>query len=66
VKLTVITDSNGKVIGTAPQDTAQDQPVVRLVAGAGQKAHEIELPADLTEMESAEDLHAALERHLSE
>jgi hypothetical protein len=66
VKVTVITDQNGVVLGTSRhQDPQEGEPVSRLMAGPGQEAHEIELPSDLEEVESPETLHSALQDHLA-
>lgn len=65
MKITVITDLAGKVLGTARQPAEEGQPVTALSAGAGQKAYEIELPTDLEDIESPGAFHEALERHLA-
>jgi hypothetical protein len=66
MKITVITGPGGEVLGTARHEVVvgKDQPVVRLMAGPGQKAHEIELPTELENVQSAEALHAALQERL--
>jgi hypothetical protein len=65
MKITVVTDQDGKVLGTALHHPAAGQPVARPVAGPGQKIHELELPSHLEAVESAEALHSALERLLA-
>lgn len=68
MKMTVITDSGGNVVASTPHPKTGPAggPVLRLRAGPGQTAHEIDLPADLEKLESAEDLHKALKKHLGE
>ena len=65
MKITVITDLSGNVLGTVRHVAAEGQPVATLSAGTGQKAYEIELPADLERLESPDALHEALARHLA-
>lgn len=43
MKITVITDLAGNVLGTVRQRAEEGQPAAGLIAGAGQKAYEIEL-----------------------
>jgi hypothetical protein len=66
MRITVITDSDGRILGTAasPEAGAQTQPVSRLIAGPGQTAHEIDLPDALGEFGSAEDFHDEVRGHL--
>jgi hypothetical protein len=66
VKITVITDLAGNVLGTVRQRAEEGQPAAGLIAGAGQKAYEIELSPELEEIESPDALHEALKRHLAE
>jgi hypothetical protein len=65
MKVTVIVDEAGKVVATAPQSAEDDGPVHRLVPGKGQSVHELELPAELEGMASADAFHDALGEHLS-
>jgi hypothetical protein len=67
MKITVITGPDGKVLGTARPPTgaqAEQAGMLHLVARHGQTAHEIEMPIDMQEIQSAELLHKALEKHL--
>lgn len=66
VKISVVTDEYGKVLGTAPLQSAEGEPVVQLVAGQGQTVREVELTMELEEMGSAQVLHEALERQLGQ
>lgn len=66
MKIIVVTDLVGNVLGTVRQRAEEGQPVVALTAGTGQKAFEIELPTELEQVESADAFHEALKRHLAE
>lgn len=65
MKITVVTDQSGKVLGTARDRPADGQPVARPIAGPGQSIHELDLPSHLEAVESADALHSALERLLA-
>jgi|NGEPerStandDraft_6_1074524.scaffolds.fasta_scaffold72872_3 hypothetical protein len=65
MKIHVVTDRAGRVLGTAPAASAEGQPTVRLLAGEGQQLHEVELTAEMDSAATAEALHAALQAHLS-
>ena len=63
-KLIVITNTDGKVVGTQVQDDAVSPGVVaRLVAGPGQKLHtiEVEVPARFATRKDIDQFHAQLE-----
>jgi hypothetical protein len=71
MKVTVITDANGEVVGMVRHSEghgqgAKPQPYgsFRLVAGPGQTSHEIELPSHLEGDHPAEDIHRGLKTHL--
>jgi hypothetical protein len=66
VRITIITDQDGKILGTArhPVSLSEGQLFIGLNAGPGQTAYEIELPRELEEIESAESLHLALGKHM--
>ncbi len=66
MKITVITDSKGQIIGTArfPERKSEQDPVFKPVARKGQVIHEIDLPKELEEKVSAEELHKGLEKHV--
>jgi hypothetical protein len=65
MKISVITDKNGKIIGTAHHgvkgkpEAGHGGPV----AGPGQRVHVIDLPNEL-EKANAEELHRNLKAHL--
>jgi hypothetical protein len=65
VKITVITDKTGKVVGTAHRikgkpGAGEGGPV----AGPDQTVHVIDLPAELEKIEDAAELHRKLRSHL--
>jgi hypothetical protein len=65
MKVTVITDSGGNIVGTAHFVGDKGAPNhARLHAGPGYTLHELEVPEDLTRMKSAAELHAKLQEHL--
>ena len=66
MKITVITDEKGHIIGTArhSKNDSKNQPVFRPMLKEGQKVHEIELPSHLENVESAEELHKELKMHI--
>lgn len=67
MKITVITDAKGDVIGTArfPKSKSQHDPVFTPEAKSGQKVYEIELPSHLEKVESAEELHKEVKKHIT-
>jgi hypothetical protein len=62
MKITVITDAQGKILGTARMMPGQskDAPTFRFRERPGRTLHEIELPRELEGIQSAEDLHREL------
>jgi hypothetical protein len=66
MKISVITDKNGKIIGTAHHgvkgkpEAGNGGPV----AGPGQKVHVIDLPSELEKVKNAEELHQKLKAHV--
>jgi hypothetical protein len=62
MKITVITDAQGKILGTARMMSGQSKnaPNFRLRERPGLTLHEIELPSELENLQSAEDLHREL------
>jgi hypothetical protein len=40
-------------------------PLSQLVAGSGQKSHEIDLPDKIANLESVEEFHKAVKKHLA-
>jgi hypothetical protein len=65
MKMTVITDSGGNIVGTAHFVGDKGAPNhARLHASPGYTLHELEVPEDLTRMKSAAELHEKLHEHL--
>jgi hypothetical protein len=75
VKVTVISDARGKVVGaiqghTAQPDTtekpgrARKEPRSGLYAGPGQRLREIELGDEFAKTKDAAEFHTKLEKHL--
>lgn len=65
MRITVVTDSTGRVLGTAPVAETDSGPIVTLAAGPDQTLHQLDLPAEFESMESVDALHEALQRHLA-
>jgi len=68
MKITIITDAKGDVVGTVLQPQwIEPQPFgsYRLLAGPGQTVHEVELPAHLEGVQSTEEFHRDLKTHLA-
>jgi len=69
MKITVLTDQQGKVLATIRHSEEKPEgPVAKFGLRAvvpGHKLHEFELPTHMEKMESAEELHRALKEHLS-
>jgi hypothetical protein len=75
MKVTVISDAKGKVLGAmqghAPQPDmsqkpgrARREPRSGLYAGPGQRLHEIEVGDELAKTKDAREFHTKLEAHL--
>ena len=63
MKLTVITNRSGRIVGTARHGDG-GYPVAGRggpIAGPGQAAHVIDLPSELEALANAEELHRKLE-----
>jgi hypothetical protein len=66
MKLTVITDERGNIVGTAGQgETSKPEAGTGgPVAGPGQSLHEIEVPNELHSVEDVAERHRKLLDHL--
>lgn len=65
MRLLVMTDQHGKVIGTARMTESTDANMPfggRPVAGDGHTIHEITLPPELHNCRSAQELHAEVSK----
>jgi hypothetical protein len=66
MKITVLTDHDGKIVGTAHhgQGSKPDAGNGGPVAGPRQSAHVIDLPRELEGVEDADELHRRLRDHV--
>ncbi len=66
MKIMVVTDKSGKVVATyrPPEKPGKDDPVFGFRALPDQFVHELELPAEYGQIESAEELHQRIGEHL--
>jgi hypothetical protein len=66
MKMMVVTDKSGKVVATyrPPEKPAKKDPVVQFRALPGQSVHELDLPAEYGQIESAEELHQRIAKHM--
>ncbi|HEY3995916.1 MAG TPA: hypothetical protein VGM40_08145 [Mycobacterium sp.] len=66
MKITVITDDLGNIIGTAgkPASTKPEAGTGGPIAGPGQSIREIDLPRELAGVEDVAELHQKLGAHL--
>ena len=67
MKVLVITGKGEKIIGTAHQVEHVKNPEAGIggpMAGPRQTAHVIDLPHELEKVESAEELHRGLKKHV--
>jgi hypothetical protein len=64
VKLTVVTESGGKVVGTMRQLEESGTSVTSIEPGEGQEVKEVDVPGDIANLESVEEFHRALGQHL--
>jgi hypothetical protein len=66
MKMTVITDERGNIVGTAGQGKKSnpESGTGGPVAGPGQLLHEIEVPKELVGVEDVDELHRKLLDHL--
>jgi hypothetical protein len=66
MKITVITDERGNIVGTAgkPTLTKPEAGTGGPVAGPGQSAREVELPKALHGIDDVAELHRKLADHL--
>jgi hypothetical protein len=66
MKITVITDKQGNIVGTAgkPASRKPDAGTGGPVAGPGQSVREVEVPSELHGVEDVAELHRRLADHL--
>jgi hypothetical protein len=66
MKITVVVDKNGNVVGTyRPEAPTKDGgPTLQLRAGPGQTVHQLDLPVEYEKVASSDELHRRLGEHL--
>ena len=66
MKILVVTHKSGKVVATyrPPEKPRKEDPVFQFRALPDQSVHELELPAEYGQIESAEELHRRIGEHL--
>ena len=66
MKITVIPDDLGNIVGTAgkPASSKPEAGTGGPVAGPGQSVHEVELPKGLADVTDVAELHHKLAEHL--
>jgi hypothetical protein len=66
MKITIITDEHGKIVGTAgkPASSKPEAGTGGPVAGPGQSVREVEVPNELHSVEDVAELHRRLADHL--
>jgi hypothetical protein len=70
MKMTVITDKAGNVLGTMPGHASEHSKATgpgwhsSIVAGPEQHLHEIVVPDELATLKDAEELHRQVKAHL--
>jgi hypothetical protein len=66
MKMTVIVDGGGKVISTYthPEPAGENDPTLHIVGGPGHTVHELDVPSEYADIESAEELHGRVAEHL--
>jgi hypothetical protein len=67
MKIIVLTDKSGKVAATfrpPEKKPGKDKPVFKFNALPDQTVHELDLPAEYGQIESADELHRRIGEHL--
>jgi hypothetical protein len=66
MKMTVITDKHGLVLGTyrKPENVPKGHPTFQIHGAADHTVHELDLPAEFEKIVSAKELHQRLGEHL--
>ncbi len=59
MKMQVLTDKAGDVVGTyrPPKNPHKEDPTFAIHGGPGYEVHELEMPEEYWDIESAEELH---------
>jgi hypothetical protein len=66
MKMTVIADANGSVISTYshPAQPGKNDPILQIHGGPGHAVHELDVPAELEQIKSVDELHRTVGEHL--
>jgi hypothetical protein len=66
MKMTVIINKSGNVISTYmhPKSPGKNDPTLHIVGGPEHTTHELEVPDDLEQIQSPEELHARVATYL--
>jgi hypothetical protein len=66
MKITVVVDKNGNVVGTYRQTEhpREGWPILQIRGAPGQTVHELDLPAEYENIASADELHRRIGEHL--
>jgi hypothetical protein len=66
MKMVVVTNKAGEVISTyrPAKNPGKDDPSFGIHGGPGHEVHELEMPDEYWEIESAEELHRRVGEHL--
>ena len=66
MKITVIVDQSGHVVGTyrQPAQVPEGYPTFQIHGGPGHTVHELDLPAEYENVASADELHRRLGEYL--
>lgn len=67
MKITVVVDNNGQVLGTyrQPPQVPAGYPAFQIGGGPGAAVHELDLPEEWENVASPEELHQRLEEYFA-
>jgi hypothetical protein len=68
MKMTVVVNKSGKVISTYlhPKRLGKNDPIFGISGGARDTVHELDVPAELGNIESTEELHLRVGEYLNQ
>lgn len=68
MKITVVVDNNGHVLGTysQPAQVPEGYPTFQIHGGPGDTVYELDLPAEYENIASADELHRRLGEYLQQ
>ncbi len=66
MKITVIADNKGNILGTyrQPVKVPKGYPTFKIHGGSDHTVHELDLPAEFEKIASADELHRRISDHL--